>query len=200
LRGPLGLAGGLALFGSSTVVRNGREREAAYVTALVGDCDADGRLDACAIARGFVDDLDDDLQPDDCQSCLAWIHCRAGRNAAGSEARMGWSGSLSVSAADFALEVSGALPLQHGLFFYGADQRETPFGEGFLCVAGRIFRLAIVRLDGEGRASHSMDFRHPPHPDGTIRPGTGWSFQFAYRDLGGARFNTSDALRARFCF
>ena len=49
--------------------------------------------------------------------------------------------------------------------------------------------------------TYLMDFTSPPQPDAEITAGSTWFFQFWFRDpaAGGAFFNLSNGLRAKFC-
>ena len=130
--------------------------------------------------------------------------CSTSPNSAGSGALISGTGSTSVAAASFGLEVSGATPGGTGLFFYGPDSIQVPFGNGFRCVGGATARLfPTLALDGNGSGSYALDFSAPPVGSGpnAIAPGSTWFFQFWYRDnpAGGAGFNLSDALEASFC-
>ena len=81
---------------------------------------------------------------------------------------------------------------------------QIPFGDGFRCVGGNIFRLNPPQLiDSNGESSRLVDFTQPPAGSGAgkIEPGSTWKFQHWYRDpgFGSSGFNLSDALRATFC-
>ena len=128
-------------------------------------------------------------------------YCQAAPNASGSGARLTHTGSLSLGANDFALEVDAAGAGRSGLFYYGTEQVGVPFGDGFRCVGGATVRLApSATTDGSGAAVRPVDFQHPRNA--VIVPGTSWHFQFWYRDPGGpggSGFNLSDALAVTFC-
>jgi len=128
-------------------------------------------------------------------------YCATSPNSAGSGALMGSSGSTSVSANTFTLSASGAVPAQNGLFIYSPTQAQTPFGDGFLCVAAPVLRLTpVVLIDGQGDVSRPLDFPSLPS-GGAIQPGSTWNFQLWYRDpLGpvGSGFNLSNGLSATF--
>ena len=131
--------------------------------------------------------------------------CTTSANSAGAGAVMGHSGSTGIAANDFTLRVSGCVPGQAGLFFYGAGQLAKPFGNGSLCVSAGgagTFRLApSVAVAGDGTAARPVDYTSPPMASGQITAGSTWNFQFWYRDPagGGAAFNLSDGLEATFC-
>ncbi len=134
-------------------------------------------------------------------------YCTAAPNSAGAGARMYSRGSTSISAADFGVGIVGGVAGQPGLFYYGPNQVEIPFGEGFRCVgagSSGIFRLPPPQIvDGLGFAEYAVDFTSPPAGSGPgkISVGSTWNFQFWYRDpaAGGAGFNLSDGIAATFC-
>jgi hypothetical protein len=117
------------------------------------------------------------------------------------------SGSTSVTANDFVLEVSDAAANKFGQFYYGGAQAQAPFGEGFRCVGSSgtgTFRLnPIGSTDAQGVLSRPVDFDQPPANagPGEIAPGSTWNFQFWFRDpMGGpSAFNLSDGLSVSFC-
>jgi glucose/arabinose dehydrogenase len=140
-------------------------------------------------------------------SCEATSYCFANPNSTGFPAVIGNSGSLSVAANDLVLNASSCPPNQFGLFFYGPEQIDVPFGNGHLCVGPGtlgLFRLnPPLQVDSVGDAIRPVDYTVPPMNggDGQITPGSTWNFQFWYRDPmgGGAAFNTSDARSILFC-
>jgi hypothetical protein len=94
------------------------------------------------------------------------------------------------------------VPGTFAIFFYGSDQVEVPFGDGFLCVGGHAFRLnPPLQVDAAGRVQRAIDLNAPAEPDAAILPGSTWNFQLWYRDTaaGGAGFNFTDGLRVTFC-
>lgn len=129
-------------------------------------------------------------------------YCIGAPNSVGDGARIGYAGTTSISANDFHVMVSQAPPQEFGLFFYGPNQDEVLFGNGWRCVKPwptGIFRLNPAQMtSGDETADRHVDFTQPP-ADG-IHPGEAWNFQFWYRDPagGGAQFNLSDALHAVF--
>lgn len=139
------------------------------------------------------------------QGCpLPTIYCVAAANSTGSGAQIGYLGSASVSAEDLQLTIAGAPANQYGIFFYGPNATQTPFGQGFLCVgagATGVFRIKPAILTSFlGTVSLNLDYDLPPMDAGVgmIEPGDLWHFQFWYRDPGFG-FNLSNALRVEFC-
>lgn len=119
-------------------------------------------------------------------------------------ANIGSSGSTSIGANDLVLEVDTAPPGQFGLFYYGAIQAQTPFGNGFRCIDGEVFRLnPPTNADNLGLNSNALDYSQAPMNagNGAITAGSTWNFQYWFRDPmgGGALFNLSDALEVTFC-
>jgi len=130
-------------------------------------------------------------------------YCTSAPNSMGAGAVIGASGSTSVSGNDFTLDVTAAAASQVGLFYYGPNQIEIPFGNGYRCVGGGAFRLGPpLSTDPAGFATRWLDFTQPPANGGpgAILAGSHWNFQFWYRDpaAGGASFNLSDGLSVDF--
>lgn len=131
-------------------------------------------------------------------------YCIGAANSAGAGARMGIHGSLSIAANNLTLTSSGCPPQHFGIFFYGPDAVQLPFGNGYRCVAGTILRLSpAVSTGASGDAALAVDYGSAPMSGapGAVLPGATWNFQFWYRDVpaGGAFFNLSDGLRLTFC-
>ncbi len=133
-------------------------------------------------------------------------YCTALVNSSGSAAQIGSSGVPSVTQNEFQLMVTGAVPLQSGLFFFGGAQTQNPLGDGFLCVSAGgigITRLQPATFAGFfGENERAMDFNADEHliGSGAIEPGTTRYFQYWYRDsTGPSGFNLSDGLAVEFC-
>ena len=139
--------------------------------------------------------------------CSTSTYCSSSQNSAGTSAQIGSSGSAAIGANAFTLDVSGAVPGNLGLFFYGSGQTQLPLAEGTLCVAGGgagIQRLQPPQqIDAGGAASRQLDFTQPPASagSGAIGVGSTWYFQFWYRDPAGGPggSNLSDGLEVTFC-
>lgn len=127
-------------------------------------------------------------------------YCQANPNSQAQTALISASGSTSVATSTFALHVQGAVPSVPGLFFYGPNEVETPFGDGFLCVGGQVFRLPVTVTDSQGDALLALDLANQQGPNGIIQSGNTWKFQYWYRDPQGvvAQFNLSDGLSVDF--
>lgn len=105
-------------------------------------------------------------------------------------------GECSVSAQDFTLQAWG-VPDGPGIFFFGTNQTQVPFGNGFLCVTGNIKRLPPV-FSSNHVLTYTMDWNHPNAA--FLTAGSTWNFQAWYRDVpaGGAQFDTSNAVQVSF--
>ncbi len=129
--------------------------------------------------------------------------CITSPNSAGSGALIGSNNQTSIASNAFELSATGLPASVNGIFFYGPQAQQVPFGNGVNCVgSGGIgtFRLPMYTSDASGSVLQLLDFNQLP-AGGEITPGSTWNFQAWYRDpaAGGAMFNTSDALRATFC-
>ncbi len=125
-------------------------------------------------------------------------YCIGAPNSTVAGASMSATGTDSVANNDLVL-LAGPVPDQPGVFFYGPDQVQVPFGNGFRCVGGQLNRLAVEQAAG-GVLSHALDNTSPPAAAGLITPGSTWHFQAWYRDpaAGGANFNLSDGYTILF--
>jgi hypothetical protein len=135
------------------------------------------------------------------QTCDTANYCIATPNSTGVGCSIGSSGSTSLATNDFTLVAADAPALKAGLFWYGPQSGQTPFGDGVACIGGAFFRMnPTVTTDANGNASRHVNFLTDELPAG-IAAGSTWYFQFWYRDPlgGGVGFNLSDGLRASFC-
>ena len=129
-------------------------------------------------------------------------YCTAGANSVSpTGAEISMSGSQIVSDNNFGLFAFNLPSGQNGIFFYGANQQSTPFGNGTLCISGQLFRLDVVTTSIFGDASYQLDLTNPPQAAGQITGGSTWDFQFWYRDPagGGPAFNLTNAVEVEFC-
>jgi hypothetical protein len=128
-------------------------------------------------------------------------YCVTSPNSAGAGALMGWSGSPSFATNNLVLSVTNTPSTTPGLFYFGDQQVQLPFGDGVRCVGGNIFRLPVVFTSAGGQASYAIDLTDPQETTSVIQIGESWEFQFWFRDVpfGGAGFNVSDALEVTFC-
>ena len=201
LRVHSGLDGSLlaSLSGSNEADRLG------FAVAGGGDVDGDGLheilVGAYGASGGWMTGEALVFTSSDLEPCAAPTpFCPTNPNSTGVAAGMGWGGSTSVRANDLTLTCEQGVPGQPALFFYGDQQIEVPFGDGFRCAGGNVQRLGVETLDIFGGASLALDLTDPPQPSGQISAGSTWFFQVWYRDPAGASgFNLSDALSATFC-
>lgn len=129
------------------------------------------------------------------------IYCQTAPNSVGPGASIQAFGSTNIWANDLELVTDLCPPGQFGLYYYGPNAIEAPFGNGFRCVGGAIHRYPVQLVDPFGQAILEIDYQDPPDGSGGIEAGSTWRFQFWYRDPagGGAAFNLSNGLSATFC-
>ncbi len=182
------------------------------------DCNGNQLADTSDIAAGSSADCDNNAIPDEFQiaqdpsvdlnvngildgcECSVASYCVAAPNSAGPGALMSHAGTVSIGLNNLTLLCTGCPPNTTGLFFYGPQQTQVPFGNGYRCVAGPITRTGITVASSSGVAARSLDYSTLP-PSGAITAGSTWNFQFWYRNpaAGGAGFNLSDGLSVQFC-
>jgi len=130
-------------------------------------------------------------------------YCVANPNSTGVAATMGWNGTTRIGQNDFRVGAFNLPPSTLGLFFYGQNAAQQPFGNGYRCVGSPLFRLGVQSASVFGDAERTIDFTTAPFDAGAgaITAGTTQRFQFWYRNPagGGAGFNLSDGLAATFC-
>jgi len=129
-------------------------------------------------------------------------YCLSTPNSTGQSARISAAGSLSIAANDTYLLASACPPGCMGIFFYGAQELQMPFANGYLCInpLSPLQRVSALSCAGPlGEAQVHLDFPTLP-PAGAILPGSTWCFQYWFRDpkAGGALANLTDGLRLTF--
>ena len=120
--------------------------------------------------------------------------CQSTTNSTGSAATLAAGGSTSVEANDLVLYAS-PVPDRVGVFIYGPNQTERPFGNGFLCVGGPRYRLGVTRGVGNVMAMPVEPGHLRCRDNFTV--GAVWNFQTWFREGKYGRdrgFNTSDGL------
>ena len=135
------------------------------------------------------------------------VYCESSPNSASAQgAGIGWIGTQSIWAEEFTLFAHSVPMGQFGIFYYGPNQIQAPFGDGFRCVGAGLlgtYRLPVQQADSFGDVYCALDFNSPPASAGAgmIVDGMEWNFQFWYRDPPGvnATFNLTDALTVEFC-
>lgn len=176
---------------------------AALPPELTGFPGAGGASTIASDHRPVLVDLVLPLVPPPCPTPVNY--CVAAPNSTGLGARIRALGVPSIGQNAFELQVEDAVPNQFGLFFYGPNAIQIPFGNGFRCVGGGsvgTFRLLPPLLaDFFGDAARALDFTLPPASSGPsqIHPASIWRFQFWYRDPAAGGFNLTDGLEVTFC-
>jgi len=175
------------------------------VVAWLGDRDADGKQEFAVAAPsasttfvfgGRVDIWESAVVP-----CLAPTnYCVAAPNSTGSGAQISALGSISIAANDFGLRTTNLPANAVGLYFMGTTAVQQTFGNGFRCAGGSIVRLPIISADPSGVVQYLLNYAALPAAS-QPQPGDVRRFQFWYRNAaaGGAGFNLSNGLEARFC-
>jgi len=135
-----------------------------------------------------------------CVSCNPQIganYCMVNPTSTGNPSIMSTSGSASIAANDLVIACDNIPGTEPGVFFYGAMQGQFPFGEGFRCVTGTIFRLWPPSTSSAGTLTRAIDYNNVPT---AILSGSTWNFQGWFRDPTGgpAGFNLSDGLEIIF--
>jgi hypothetical protein len=123
-------------------------------------------------------------------------------NGGGSGGVLVASGSSSVTAADFALNGSGLIPSQPGLYFQGNNAINAgsgiQFGDGLRCAGGGVIRLQVRFAGGAGASSTTANLV----VTGGVVPGDTKRYQLWYRDPGsspcGALFNLTNGVERTF--
>jgi len=136
--------------------------------------------------------------------CGVETFCALSPNSSGPGSAIGAAGSNSIAVNTFKLTASGATPNAFGLFYYGPNQVQVPFGDGLRCVGGMTQRLqGPIQITGAGTVARGVDFTLPPvnGGNGLIEAGDTVSFQFWFRDAaaGMSGFNLSDGVTVTFC-
>jgi hypothetical protein len=122
-------------------------------------------------------------------------HCPGRTNQSGQRARLAWSGSPSLGAADLVFALSGTAPQTIVLPVVGtlASENLTPGGE--VCVGGVLQRLAVHTTDAQGAASFVIDWLAPGL---AVLPGDARTVQVVFRDPGAGGVRMSSAVTIVF--
>lgn len=128
--------------------------------------------------------------------------CTSTPNSSGSAAVTGALGSASVGTNGLRLLASGLPAGQPGIFFYGPNEVQVPFGNGVRCVGGGslgLFRLPPGAAGNAGVLQLEPDLQSPPSGSGSLA-GSTWKFQAWFRDPsgGGAAFDLARGLSIDF--
>ena len=163
------------------------------------DCNSNGTLDECDISSGTSDDSDGNNVPDECEF-VGSVYCAAAVNSTGDAAELRALGTNVVSANNFQLR-SEQLPASvFSLHFFGPNQVQVPFGDGFRCVGGLTQRIQPTdQANGLGVVDRAVDLTLPQV--GSIVAGSEWNFQLWFRDPmgpGGNGFNLTNGVNVSF--
>jgi len=190
----VGFAGGVA---NVTTVAADHRPVFTDLRLPIVDCNGNGIADTTDIANGSLDANANQI-PDTCE-CFAVNYCQTSPNSVGAGAIMDSAGTLSLSANNLILIAYDAPPNASALYFYGQNETQVPFGNGFRCIGNPVTRLGILQIDGLGTAFLPLDFTSGSLTQ--VAPASTWSFQLWYRNPlgGGAGFNLSDGRRFLFC-
>lgn len=122
-------------------------------------------------------------------------YCPVTPNSAGPGATIGWTGTGSIAAHDLVLTAAGAPANRLGLFFYGDQRDQTPYGNGLRCIGGSLHRLPAIQTSASGTAMQAFPYAGTPVVSGSL-----WNFQLFFRDgaAGGARLDTTNGLEVHF--
>ena len=131
-------------------------------------------------------------------------YCVAAPNSVSNGAQAGATGSMVVADNTLQLFCSACPPNQYGIFFYGPNQVQAAFGDGYRCVGGSLYRFGVQQVSIWGDVINSVDLTNPPAPSGQVTAGSTWNYQFWYRDPPGggggpAGFNLSNGVSITFC-
>ncbi len=128
-------------------------------------------------------------------------------NSTGSGSPLTASGSTSVAADDLVLTAPSLDPNKFAVLFMGSEAgRGAPFGDGRLCVGGRIFRFSKQSTGSLGTLSYGPGLVSDScmlfGSEGCITAGSTWFFQLWYRGKQhgecSSGFNTTNGLEVTF--
>ena len=152
------------------------------------DFDGDGDLDLLAGRAVLLN-----------QQGVGMGYCSATPNSTGAPAALEATGSGSFAKNDLALVASQLPPGKFALGFFGFQQAQTPFYNGFKCIGG-----ATKRLKGAGKASATGEFVVPldltQGSAAAIASGDLVAFQVWFRDkpAGGSFANLTGGVQVLF--
>jgi len=132
---------------------------------------------------------------------LGSYYCEGAATSSPYRASISAFGSTNTSSTTHGLRLlaTGVPENQFGIFFYGTNGIQLPFGDGFRCVGGAVNRLPVMNAGADGRMQ--LDVSYPNTPIGwTIQSGMTRHFQCWFRDTpaGPGHFNLSDAVTLTF--
>jgi hypothetical protein len=131
-------------------------------------------------------------------------YCISAPNSVGNGAHICWAGAVTTHGPHpGSLVVRGCPASSFGMFIYGQNQAQTPFGDGFHCIGGANWILARKYTAPNGAVT--LNVRHEGEPEDLrwleYHYFEAWYFQYLYRDVngpGGTGFNLTDGLEVHF--
>lgn len=127
-------------------------------------------------------------------------YCPATPNSTGQPAVIGYTGSTSIAANNFALTSAQCPPGTFGIFLMGPNQGSQPLGNGTLCIGAPFYRIGSINQSAQGTSSKPLDLTifHDPI---IIQPGAVFNFQLWFRNVagGGGLTNLTNALNVTLC-
>lgn len=132
-----------------------------------------------------------------------WVtYCESTPNSTGLVSEMFLTGSLSIADNNTWIHSNACPPGEYGVFLFGQQPAELPWGNGVLCIspfypgAARLNAPALVPVDGV--SSLFLDMTALP-PQMQVVAGSSCYFQCMFRDPTiGAGFNLSNAVKVNF--
>lgn len=120
-------------------------------------------------------------------------------NSTGNPSLMGFVGTTSIGDDDLTITAGPVPANQFGLFVQGelAGNIAIPGGGGNLCISFPVFRLPVVQAQGNVM-SYDLQLQNTVPGVAPITGGTTWRFQAWHRDVTGAGYGLSNALKLVF--
>jgi len=130
---------------------------------------------------------------------LGTNYCTSSPNSSGSPSLITAIGSTSIADNDLTLSAGPMADNEPGIFYFGSNQLNTPFGNGTRCVGGTVVRILPPAMAAGGVLTRVVDLTSGPVAS-AIAPMTTWNFQAWFRDPagGGLGFDLSDAVEIDF--
>lgn len=120
-------------------------------------------------------------------------YCTSKQTSTGSFPQMGYSGTPSQGAGNFAVSVVGALGNVNSVVFYGPNAASSPFNGGTLCVGSPLTRGPLTKTSAAGTATFQVDIT-------AAMVGTTLRYQWWFRDAGASfGIGLSNGLAVTFC-
>jgi len=126
-------------------------------------------------------------------------YCAVNANSSGGPALMSMVGSQTIASNNFAIRAAPVPAGQPGVFYFGPNQIQALFGDGWRCVGGTTVRLWPPIIATGTEFNRSIDFNSAQAASLTV--GSSFNFQCWFRDPMvplGSGFNLSDGLEVTF--